>query len=169
METTVLDTVISGFFSSIGIIEENDVTVSMREKALDALDFFKIGEFAERLMTELSTGQSRLVLIARALIHEPKSLLLDEPTSGLDIKAAHLFRKNLLKLADHGTNIIVVTHNFEDIVSCINRVIILKNGRIFLDGKCDDIITDQNLSDLYSMDIHVKKSRYGFIAELNES
>lgn len=169
IEETVLDTVLSGFFSSIGIIEENDVTVSMREKALDVLDFFGISGLADRLMTELSTGQSRLVLIARALIHEPKSLLLDEPTNGLDIKAAHLFRKNLIKLADHGTNIIVVTHTFEDIVSCINRVIILKNGRIFMDGKCDEVITDKNLSELYSMDIHVKKSKHGYSAELSDN
>ena len=168
VETTVLDTVLSGYFSSIGIIEEDEVTVSMREKAINALDFFGISELADRLMTELSTGQSRLVLIARALIHDPESLLLDEPASGLDIKAAHLFRQNLLKLADHGTNIIVVTHNFEDIISCISRVIILKNGRIFMDGKCDDIITDENMSELYSAKIQVKKRMTGYIAELSD-
>ncbi|MBN2039654.1 MAG: ATP-binding cassette domain-containing protein [Spirochaetes bacterium] len=168
VEATVLDTVISGFFSSIGIIEEADVKVSMTEKALDALEFFGISGLADRMITELSTGQSRLVLIARALIHDPESLILDEPASGLDIKAAHLFRQNLIKLADHGTNIIVVTHNFEDIVSCINRVIILKNGRIFKDGPCEEVITDENLSELYSMDINVKQSKHGYIAELSD-
>ncbi len=168
VETTVLDTVLSGFFSSIGIHDKSNVTESMVKKAAKALDFFGISELAGRSMTGLSTGQSRLVLIARALVHEPKSLLLDEPTSGLDIKAAHIFRKYLIKLADHGTNLIIVTHNLEDIVTGIERVIILNKGRMFMDGKCRDIITNGNLSELYSMDIRIKKRKIGFMAEISD-
>ena len=169
VEATVLDTVLTGFFSSIGIINKGDVTAYMIKKAVNALDFFGISGLADRLMTELSTGQSRLVLIARALVHKPKSLVLDEPTSGLDIKAAHIFRNYLTKLADHGTNIIVVTHQFENIVPGIDRAVILKKGKIFMDGKCDDIITNDNMSKLYSMDIRVKKRKIGFTVELNEN
>jgi iron complex transport system ATP-binding protein len=166
---TVMDTVLSGFFSSIGIMNINDVTSTMRKKAAKALDFLEISELSKRQMTELSTGQSRRVLIARALVHNPKTLLLDEPSNGLDIKSAHIFRKYINKIASMGTNIIIVTHSFEDIVPCIKRAVLLRNGKIFLDGKCEDVITSLNISQLYSMKVKIIKSKTGFSAELSEN
>jgi iron complex transport system ATP-binding protein len=168
LETTVMDTVLSGFFSSIGILNKNEVTSAMKKKAEESLDFFGISGLSNHLMTEVSTGESRLVLIARALIHNPKALLLDEPASGLDIRAAYSFRKQLNILAEHGTGIIVVTHNFEDIIPAINRVVVLNKGKIFLDGKCDKILTNTNISKLYSLKVKIVKSRGRYRAELAE-
>jgi iron complex transport system ATP-binding protein len=166
---TVMDTVLSGFFSSIGIMNTNDITSAMRNKAENVLDFLEISGLSKKIMTELSTGQSRRVLIARALVHNPKTLVLDEPSSGLDIKSAHIFRKYINKIASKGTNIIIVTHTFEDIVPCIKRAVLLREGKIFLDGKCDDIITSSNISQLYSIKVKINKSKIGFRAELSEN
>ncbi len=166
IETTVMDTVLSGFFSSIGIMNKDDITPAMIKKARESLEFFGIAGLSEHLMTEVSTGEARLALIARALIHKPNALVLDEPTSGLDIKASHLFRKNLNRLAEHGTGIIVVTHNFEDIIPAVKRVVVLNNGKVFLDGKCDRILTDSNMSQLYSMNVKTYKKGGRYTAEL---
>lgn len=166
-ETTVMDTVLSGFFTSIGILNKNEVTSAMKAKAQESLDFFGISGLSGHLITEVSTGESRLVLIARALIHNPKVLILDEPSSGLDIKAAYSFRKHLSKIAARGTGIIVVTHEFENIIPEIKRVIVLNKGKIFLDGKCDKVLTNSNISGLYSMKIKIIKSRGTYRAELS--
>ncbi len=163
---TVMDTVISGLFSSIGIMDKKDVTPAMKKKAGDVLDFLEISGLSERVMTEISTGESRRVLIARALVHDPKTLVLDEPTGGLDIKAAFIFRKYINKIASKGTNIIIVTHTFEDIVPCVKRAVLLRNGKVFLDGKCDEVITGTNISRLYSMKVKILKNKTEFRAEL---
>lgn len=154
---TVLDTVISGFFSSIGIPKKTDITRLMLRRTHEALDFLGIAHLANRLMTEISTGESRLALIARALAHKPKALLLDEPTSGLDIRAAHLFRTYLQKLAEHGISVIVVTHDFEDIIPAINRVVIMDQGKIRMDGDCRHVLTNVNMSKLYGMNIKITR------------
>jgi iron complex transport system ATP-binding protein len=166
LETTVMDTVLSGFFSSIGVMNKNEITSAMKKKAGESLDFFGIMGLSEHFITEVSTGEARLVLIARALIHKPKVLVLDEPTSGLDIKAAYLFRKHLNKLAEHGTSIIIVTHAFEDIIPSVKRVVVLNKGKVFLDGKCDKVLTDYNMSGLYSMNVKIRKKSGKYIAEL---
>ena len=167
LETTVMNTVLSGFFSSIGLSYAEKISSEMKRKAEESLDFFGISGLSNHLMTELSTGESRLVLIARALIHNPNALILDEPTSGLDIKAAHLFRNHLNRLTKHGTSIIVVTHTFEDIISSIKRVVVLKKGRIFLDGACNKVLNNSNISKLYSTNVKIIKNKGRYRAEIS--
>ena len=162
---TVKETVLSGFFSSLGLYNEN-ITAEMNRKTLNAMEFLGINEFSGRKMTEVSTGEARLALIARALVHNPKVLVLDEPTNGLDIKAAHKFRKHLSKVAAAGTNIILITHDLEDIIPEIKRVIMLKEGKVFRDGKIGEILTSQNLKTLFDIEASVIKTKKGFKTEI---
>lgn len=154
-QINVQDVVLSGFFSSIGIYYNHDVTPEMKTRANEILKFLEIPHLANRLMCELSTGEARKVLIGRALVHDPKALVLDEPTNSLDLRALHSFRESTRKIASSGKTIILVTHNLQDIIPEINRVILIKDGKVFRDGAKRDILTDENLSKLFSLPVKV--------------
>lgn len=151
----VLDIVLSGFFSSIGIYYNHNVTPEMETRAREILEFLKISHLESRLMCDLSTGEARRVLIGRALVHDPHALVLDEPANSLDLRALHSFRESVRVIASSGKSVILVTHNLQDIIPEINRVVLIREGKIFRDGKKEDILTDSNLSELFSLQVKV--------------
>jgi iron complex transport system ATP-binding protein len=158
-QVCVLDVVLSGFFSSIGIYYNHKVIPEMEARAREVLEFLEISHLTDRLMSELSSGEARRVLIGRALVHDPEALILDEPANSLDLKALHSFREIVRKIAGSGKSIILVTHTLEDIIPEINRVILIKNGKIFMDGKKQEVLTDANLSKLFSLPIKVLENK----------
>jgi iron complex transport system ATP-binding protein len=151
----VLDVVLSGFFSSIGIYYNHRVTPEMEARAREVLDFLGVARLADRLMSEISTGEARRVLIARALVHDPQVLILDEPANSLDLKALHTFRETVRKIAHSGKSIVLVTHDLQDVIPEISRVILIRDGQVFRDGKKEEILTDSNLSELFSLPVKV--------------
>ncbi|MDD2440413.1 MAG: ATP-binding cassette domain-containing protein [Methanosarcinaceae archaeon] len=154
----VLDVLLSGFFSSIGVYYNHKITPEMRARALEVLDFLELIQLSDRLMNELSSGEARRVLIGRALVHDPKILVLDEPANSLDLKGLYSFRKNVRKIAASGKSIILVTHNLEDIIPEIDRVALIKAGKILKDGPKEAILTQKNLSELFSLPVRVGKA-----------
>ncbi|WP_048163082.1 MULTISPECIES: ABC transporter ATP-binding protein [unclassified Methanosarcina] len=151
----VLDVVLSGFFSSIGIYYNHEVTPEMEASAEEVLEFLEISHLADRSMCELSTGEARKVLIGRALVHDPQALFLDEPANSLDLKALHSFRESVRKIAHSGKSVILVTHNLQDVIPEISRVVLIKEGKVFRDGKKEEVLTDANLSELFSLSVKV--------------
>jgi iron complex transport system ATP-binding protein len=149
-EISAREAVLSGFFSSVGLFSQQ-VTPEMEEKTDRILEFLEISHLQDRLMTELSSGEARRFLIARALVHSPKALMLDEPTVSLDLHSLHLFRQTLRKIARSGTGIILVSHNLPDIIPEISRVILMKDGRFWKDGPKEEVLTDTNITELFSV------------------
>ena len=98
---TGLDAVVSGFFATYGVFAHQRVSAQMRSRAAQALDRVGAAALASRTLDTLSTGEARRVLIARALVHEPKTLVLDEPTRGLDLVARHAFMDRVRAVARH--------------------------------------------------------------------
>ncbi|MCL2863524.1 MAG: ATP-binding cassette domain-containing protein [Methanimicrococcus sp.] len=156
-DITVLETVLSGFFSSIGIYDFFGVTAEMEATAFEVLKFLGISHLADKKMTKISTGEARKALIARALVHDPKALVLDEPTNSLDMKSVFSFRKTISSIARAGKNIILTTHDLSDIIPEISRVILIKDGKIFADGKKEDMLTNENLTALFGVPVTVQK------------
>jgi iron complex transport system ATP-binding protein len=146
--------VLSGFFSSIGLYN-HQITAEMEDKTQEVLEFLEVAHLADRKMTEVSSGEARRILIARALAHDPKALVLDEPTNSLDLHALHKFQNTMIKIASTGTNIIMVTHRLQDIIPEISRIILIKDGRIFKDGVKEDILTQENISRLFDIDVEI--------------
>lgn len=151
------DMVVSGFFSSIGLFPYQYVTEDMLSRADSILGFLNISHLADRSMTDMSAGQARAMLIARALVHDPQALILDEPTSSLDPSATRKFLKSLSELAKAGKSIIMVTHHIHDIIPEIDRIIMIKNGRVFADGSKKELIKENVLSELFSMAVEIQK------------
>jgi iron complex transport system ATP-binding protein len=157
-EITGRDVVLSGFFGSIGLYDHQQITPEMQEKAASAIEFLGITHLSDRFMPKLSVGEARKFLIGRALVNDPRILLLDEPTTGLDIKAAHDFLGILRKIALSGKNIFLITHRINEIIPEIERVVLVKDGKIFGDGKKEDVLTDRNISTLYDMNLVIRES-----------
>lgn len=150
----------SGFYNSIGLGLER-VTAAQGRKTRAIMRLLEIEGLKDRRMNEMSSGEARRFLIGRALAHEPKALVLDEPMNSLDIHAAFKFCAILSRIAQAGTSIIMVTHNVTDIIPEIKRVVLMKEGRCFLDGPKEDVLISPNLTELFNSRVSIS-SRNGY-------
>ena len=158
---SVFETILSGFHSSVGIWPYHPVTPEMEARAEELLDYLEIRHLRERLMTELSSGEARRAVIARALAHSPKALVLDEPSNSLDVRAMAELRDASRKLAQSGVAVILVTHHLPDIIPEIDRVICLRGGKVFHDGPKREVLTPEILGSLFGIPVEVVE-RDGF-------
>jgi iron complex transport system ATP-binding protein len=156
-EVSGRDVVISGFFSSTRIFPHHDIHPEHRRMAEDALAKLQISHLAGRPVREMSSGEARRVLIARALAHNPRTLLFDEPSNSLDFFARHALRETMSLLARSGIGIILVTHDLADIVPEIERVVIMSQGRIVADGPKADMLQAERLSALFGMPVEIAR------------
>lgn len=156
-EETGLEIVLGGFFSSIGVQPYYRATAAMRRKALEALARLDASCLAGRLTSEMSSGEARRVLLARALVHEPQALLLDEPGTALDLFAHRELRETLRRLARGGTGIVLVTHDLTDIIPEVERVVLMQHGRVVADGPKDELLTDSRLAQLFGVPLSIGK------------
>jgi iron complex transport system ATP-binding protein len=153
--TTGLDAVIAGFFSASSLWPNLHVTGEMRDRAVEALERMDALYLGRRRVGEMSAGEKRRILIARALVHRPRQLLLDEPSNALDLAARRELRETLRKLAAEGTGLVLVTHDLGDILPEIQRVILMRAGRIVDDGPREQLLTEARLSDLFSVPVRI--------------
>ncbi len=154
-DATGLDVVLSGFFSSIAIYSNHVVTAEQRETAYATLEQLRIPHLAERPVSQLSSGEAKRILIARALVHKPRALLFDEPSNSLDVVARRSLRETMSLLAHAGIGIVMVTHDLADIVPEIDRIILMRDGRIVADGGKKEMLTSERLSDLFRTPVEV--------------
>jgi iron complex transport system ATP-binding protein len=151
------DIVLSGFFSSIGIWPHHEIVSSMYEDAERAMAMLEISHLADRSMNEMSSGEARRLLIARALVHHPRALILDEPSVALDLSAQHELRVILRKLAQSGIAIVMVTHHVSDMIPEIQRVVLMDRGRIAADGPTKEILVESRLSKLFGRPLQLSE------------
>jgi iron complex transport system ATP-binding protein len=153
--TSGLDVVTAGFFSASSLWSNLKVTDEMRQRAWEALERMEATRLASQLVGEMSAGERRRILIARALVHRPRQLLLDEPSNALDLAAQHSLRETLRRLTAEGTGLILVTHHLGDILPEIGRVILMRSGRILADGPRAELLTGPRLSELFQTPVHI--------------
>lgn len=151
----VREIVLSGFFSAVGIWPWHQVTPEMEAATDDALAFVGLSGLASRPMTEMSSGEVRRAVIARALVHRPQALILDEPSNSLDIVAFRELHTMMRRLSGNGITVVLVTHHLPDIIPEIGRVICLKDGRVFRDGPKAEVLRSETLSDLFGVALEV--------------
>ncbi|HXR33735.1 MAG TPA: ATP-binding cassette domain-containing protein [Verrucomicrobiae bacterium] len=154
-DATGMDAVLSGFFSSTRIFPNHNPASEHRERADAALARLGIAHLAGRPVAEMSSGEAKRTLIARALVHEPKTLLLDEPGNTLDIGGQLELRATLSELANAGLGIVLVTHHVPEIIPEIERVVLLERGRVLADGPKEKVLTSERLSALFGAQVRV--------------
>jgi iron complex transport system ATP-binding protein len=153
--TTGLDAVIAGFFSASTLWPNLHVTDEMRSRAVEALERIEAMHLAKQFVGQMSAGEKRRILIARALVHRPRQLLLDEPSNALDLAAQRELRETLRRLAGEGTGLVLVTHYLADILPEIQRIILMRDGRIVADGPRQQLLTEARLSELFNTPVRI--------------
>ncbi len=182
LTTTGLDAVLTGFFSASTLWPNLVVTPAMRDLAQTTLAEVDGLSLAKKLVGQMSAGEQRRVMIARALVGSrnaaanpaaaaptsamPRSgslaeasnsamLLLDEPSNALDLAAQRQLRSLLRSLAQGGASILLITHHIADIIPEITRVLLMREGRIVADGPRADLLTAPTLSHLFQTPVHL--------------
>jgi iron complex transport system ATP-binding protein len=153
--------VLSGFFSTIGLWGYNEITKDMQDRADRALAVMESSHLGDRFTDEMSSGEGRRVLLARALVHDPRALILDEPSTALDLSAQYELRGILGKLARSGIGIVMVTHHLSDLIPEIERVILMSKGSIVADGPTREVLTASRLSELFGCPLDLLE-RHGY-------
>jgi iron complex transport system ATP-binding protein len=161
LRTSGRDAVLTGFFSSSTLWPNLVVTDAMRARAVEVLELVGATGIADKPVGEMSAGEQRRVMIGRALVGSGDILLLDEPSNALDLAAQQGLREMLRRLAQHGTGILLITHHIADILPEIERVILMRAGRIVADGAKAKLLTAPVLSELFGARLEVTE-RDGF-------
>lgn len=151
------DVVLSGFFSSNDIYPNHLITAEQMEMADAALARLQVPHLAERPVAEMSSGEAKRVLIARALVHRPRALLFDEPSNSLDPFARQSLRQTMSLLANSGIGIVLVTHDLSDVIPEIERVVLMSQGRVVADGRKEEILQAERLSAVFGMKVEVAR------------
>jgi molybdate transport system ATP-binding protein len=163
--TTGRDVVFSGVLAGRPLTGEDE------QKAMEVAGLLGIQELLPRGITSLSTGEMRKTLIARALMKSPTLLILDEPFDGLDEKSRESLSTAINRLMTESMRVILVAHRLEEVVSHITHVLFIKNGRLFLKGPKEEMLTSENISSLYGCTLHVVRNngRFGLAHEREKS
>ncbi|MDH3782265.1 MAG: ABC transporter ATP-binding protein [Desulfobulbaceae bacterium] len=162
---TVADTVIMGRSPHLGILGmegENDFHI-----AEEAMKFTDVSHLTDRKLFQLSGGELQRVIIARAICQQPEIILLDEPTTALD-PAHQLKIMDLLEKfrREHGTTIIMVSHDLNLASMYGDRVLLLKSGRVVKTGDPKSVLNKELLEDSYGCRIQVDESPLGGVARV---
>ncbi len=153
----VYELILSGFNGQYNARNSSLLSKNDLKKIKDLINELELEDIVNQDFHSLSDGQKRRALLARVFVYHPKFLVLDEPFCNLDIKSNYIINKLLIKLINKSVNIIYVTHSLESIIPQTNRVILIKKGTIIKDGKPDEVITSEILSDLFDISIKVIK------------
>jgi iron complex transport system ATP-binding protein len=156
-DATGRDVVLSGFFSSTRIFPHHHPDPEHLEKTEAALARLGIEHLAGRSVAQMSSGEAKRTLIARALVHNPETLLFDEPSNALDIAAQFQLRDTMRELAQSGLAILLVTHHVSEIIPEIERVILLRAGRVMADGAKKMVLTEANLQELFGVKVRLHR------------
>ncbi len=145
----------SGFFGSTNVKNKESLNIDQEIKLSKLIDEFELDKIKNNFFGDLSQGEKRRILMARAIANNPQILILDEPLSNLDIKSRFKLISILERLSNNGTTLIQITHDLESIIRNTQRVILIKNGRLIKDDIPSECITSKLLSDLYEAPIKI--------------
>ncbi len=156
--TVAWDLVASGLFQSYDLYRNHHLGEEGRRVTGEAIASLGLEGLSHRRIGGLSSGEMRRFLIARALVNDPRILVLDEPMTGMDIIARKSFRETMSALAAEGKGLLMATHDMEDIVPEVDRVVMLKEGRVFRDGAKEELLNDETMSSLFGVPVKVLRS-----------
>lgn len=153
---TVKDVVIMGRSPHLGLFQnEGEKDFAVARLAMELTNTYHL---ADRLITAISGGERQRVIIAKALAQEPKIILLDEPTSHLDINH-QIEILSLLKRLNRENNLTIISvfHDLNLASQYCDRLVLMKDGSIFTLGEPEEVLTTDNIKDVYTANVLVRK------------
>jgi sodium transport system ATP-binding protein len=131
------------------------------EELVDTLD---MADFIDRRTEGFSQGQRVKVAIARAMIHNPQTVLLDEPSNGLDVMATRALRRYILGLKEAGHSVVLSTHIMQEVAALCDRIVIIAKGRIAADGTAEELLQKSGCDSLEDAFVRLIGSEKGLLA-----
>ncbi|HNX47067.1 MAG TPA: ATP-binding cassette domain-containing protein [Methanomassiliicoccales archaeon] len=125
----------------------------LEERADRLLEFMQLSEKRDERIQEISGGMKRRLIIARAMMNDPRLLILDEPTTGLDPQARHLIWEKVRELKRKKVTVILTTHYMDEAERLCDRLVIMDHGKIILEGKPRDLIDSVIGTDVMEIDV----------------
>ncbi len=164
---TALDTVVSGKFAQLDLWHR--VSRADRVAGRRLLETSGLGHLATREWLYLSQGERQRVLIARALMAQPRLLILDEPCAGLDPVAREKFLRFIDELArsrsPRAPALVLVTHHVEEIMPAFTHALLLREGTVLAHGPRERVLTSANLSTTFGAPLRLRRSRGRYALE----
>ena len=149
----VADYLITGFVNQMSPFNSPDNVYV--EKAYNVLKSFGKEELFNKQIDQLSSGEKQIVMIARVLLQDPEIIIVDEPTANLDVKNQIAVLNQIKKLSKQGYTILVTTHNPGHAYSMGGKTLMMGKGK-YAFGETEQIITEENLSDFYELNVSIK-------------
>lgn len=128
------------------------------------IQLLNMGDFIDRRVDGFSHGQRVKVAIARAMIHNPQTVLMDEPSNGLDVMSTRELRKYIQGLKSAGRSVILSTHIMQEVAALCDRIIIISTGKIAADGTPDELIDKSRCETLEDAFVTLIGSEEGLLA-----
>lgn len=147
--------VLSGFHSSVDIYGHQRFEGEQIEIAKQVSVDLGIEHLKDKPFSNMSTGEQRRHLLARALVNDPEALVLDEPTSGLDLPATFQYLETARELMNSGKTVILVTHHIHEIPPEISQVVLMKQGQVVGQGPKEKVMTSESLSKLFEVEVEL--------------
>ena len=158
---TALDMVLMGRARKIGLF--SSPSASDERLAMAAMERLEVGHLADRPFTELSGGQRQLVMLARALAAEADILVMDEPASSLDLGNQAMLIRRIRELSRAGAlTVIFSTHLPQHALAVADEVLVMAGGGRYLSGPAAEVLTEENLSEVYATVIKRVKISHGW-------
>ncbi|GAB4120516.1 MAG: ATP-binding cassette domain-containing protein [Gammaproteobacteria bacterium] len=137
---------------------------ALEQRIADLSDQLDLHDFIDRRTEGFSQGQRVRVALARALVHQPKTLLLDEPSNGLDVMSTRALRDMLLRLRAAGHCIVLSTHIMQEVAALCDRIVIIADGVVAADGTADELRQQAGTSELEDAFVQLIGSEEGLLA-----
>jgi len=154
---STIDAVCTGFFATVGLYEQ--VAEQQREHAMALLGQVGLGHRLDLRFAQLSTGEQRRAIIARALVHRPELLILDEPTNGLDLAGREqvLATIEMILASPDPPAVLFITHHVEELSPRTAQVVLMREGKFVATGSPEKIITPEALSEVFGCKVYVRR------------
>ena len=156
---TVFDSVLMGTTGTLSPLKIPGE--KQKNRTAKALEMMSISYLKDRGINEISGGERQLAFLARALAQGSRLLLMDEPTANLDYGNQQMVMNRVRKLAEQEYTILLSTHNPEHALQYADRVLVVKDQRIFAYGRTGEVLTESLIRKVYGIDVVITEAEVG--------
>jgi len=136
----------------------------MRARIEELVETLDMADFIDRRTEGFSQGQRVKVAIARAMVHEPQTVLLDEPSNGLDVMSTRALREYVRSLRSAGRSVVLSTHIMQEVAALCDRIVIIAKGEVAADGTAAELLSRTGCDSLEDAFVRLIGSEEGLLA-----
>ena len=139
-------------------------TAQVRSRIEELVETLDMADFIDRRTEGFSQGQRVKVAIARAMVHQPQTVLMDEPSNGLDVMSTRALRRYILGLKADGHSVVLSTHIMQEVAALCDRIVIIARGEIAADGTAQQLLQRSGCDSLEDAFVALIGSEEGLLA-----